>query len=96
MSANIVDLVSKIAAAQTQGINLLEIPTREGGIFVDDETIAIAADMEVVARDHFVDFGEFNQHLLLKIQAAKLANLDVLTEIKTWLATFANDEQQTA
>ncbi len=70
------------------GKDIIEMPTALGGIFVDDETIQVAADMEVVASDHFHDFKAFNVALLTEINRAIKNELDPFEEIKLWLDSF--------
>lgn len=44
--------LTTILEAQAIGIDLIETPSALGGVFVDDETLKLVADLEVVA-EHF-------------------------------------------
>lgn len=78
-----------IASALSTGMNLLEEPTRNGGIIVDDETLTLASDMELVARDHFAgNFTRFNAEFLNEVRRANSNGDDPIEEVRLWLLSF--------
>ena len=87
-----VDILPLLVKAMTDGRDMIEDPSREGGIFVNDEIIAIAADMEEVARTAYHgDFPRFNGDLLAEIGRAMKKNENPLEEVAAWLEGLLAD-----
>lgn len=51
--AKVIDtVVQKVLERIRRGGNPIEDPTREGGMFVDDETIQLVADLDIERKEH--------------------------------------------
>ena len=85
-----IEIVKAIAQSYVDEGNLIEDPD---GPIVDDEIIAIAADMEVAIADRYGrDPIMFNFALLTKIKRAAKQGLDPIEVIKDWLADLLREE----
>lgn len=99
-ATNVVELLPLIAQAMANGKDPIEDPTREGGIFVDDEIIAIATDMELVLQHIYIPrskeqaFFEFYKDLLAEMKRASEMELDPVEEVSCWLEGLLHDEEK--
>ena len=95
MSAIILEILNEITVARVHGRDLIEEPTREGGIFVDDETLAIVADIEIVVTNNFNgDFKKFHHEFLMEIKRAHSNGDDPIEELRLWLRSFSEETFQ--
>ncbi len=76
-----------------EGRDLIEEPSSQGGIIVDDKTVELAADMEEVALSYFHgNFTEFNAAFLEEIQRASQNGDDPIEEVRLWLNDFLDEK----
>lgn len=82
-----VSVVTNLACGYKDGKYLLEMPSVDGGIFVDDETLALAAQMELVL-ELFTNNGrkqKFYTDLLQVLARADEDKEDPIEAVTTWL-----------
>jgi hypothetical protein len=87
------DILPFIAKAMEEGRDPIADPTREGGIFVPEDIVAIAADMELVVQTTYDGFySEFHVALLTEINRAKENGDDPIEEVRLWLQSCLEDD----
>ena len=90
-----IEILPFIAKAMGDGRDVIEDSSREGGIFVDDEIIDIAADMEEVASTAYHgDFSGFCGELLAEIKRAIEKGDDPIEEVAAWLEGLLADNAE--
>ena len=82
-----------IATAMEKGRDPISDPTRDGGIFVTDDIVAIAADMEVVVKTTFKGSHEkFHLALLQEIGRAYVNGDNPIEEVGLWLTACLEED----
>ncbi len=86
-------LLPFIANAMKNGKDPISDPTRDGGIFVTEDIVAIAADMEMVVKSNFKgSHANFHMALLQEIGRAYVNGDNPIEEVSLWLTTCLEDE----
>lgn len=85
-----VAIIVDLARRYEQGKNPVEDPSREGGIFIDEETLALAAKMETVLSlfEQRRTKPEFFQDLLQVLERATEDDDDPIEAVETWLSAW--------
>ncbi len=92
-TSNVVDFLPRIAEALALGRDIIEESTATGGIFVPEEIVTMAADMEIVATENYGrNFKKFNTDLLAEIQRATKNGDDPMEEVRLWLDQYLQDD----
>lgn len=82
------DAVKAIAAGIADGRDLVGEPGCDGGIIVSQSIAEMAADMEVVAEEHFASTKEFYFALVEEMQKAEKDGASPVKAVRIWLNTF--------
>ncbi len=86
-----VNTIVDLARGYEDGRNPVEDPSRFGGIFVDEETLALAADMET-ALALYERAGrpkaQFFRDLLEVLERANETDEDQINAVKDWLGAW--------
>jgi len=82
-----VETIVELARGYEQGKNLVEDPSRDGGLFVDDETLALAAKMESVLEIFSArkTRQEFFSNFLQVLERAVEDREDQIEAVEAWL-----------
>lgn len=87
------EILPFIARAIAEGRDIISDPTRDGGIFVTEDIVAIAADMELVLQTTYVgSHHTFYVDLLAEIERAVANGDDPIEEVRLWLLSHLEDD----
>ncbi len=87
--------VIEIIRGQERGKDLIELPSALGGLLVDEETLTIAADLDLVL-ERYQEKGrekrEFFVDVLLVIKRAPEDDEDPIEALKTWVEAWLESD----